>query len=142
MVANTYDEDIEILKYSGPKQIAQMLFEVVRSDTAKILDADCSTGLLAQTGWEVAADKNVRLKLTGLDLTQAMLDQASKKHLYENLLQADLNTCLPFFENHFGFLTTGAPCPAHHWGPSVLPNIFKCVEVGALASSAFDGTDT
>lgn len=130
--SNTYDKDIGNLKYSGPKHITQMLFEAVRSDTIEILDAGCGTGLLAPTVCEVAADKNVSVKLTGLDYSQAMLDQASKKNLYENLVQADLNMSLPFPENHFDFFIAGALFLAHHCGPSVLPNIFKCVKVGGF----------
>lgn len=75
----------EKLAYQTPKVIRQCLEEHIRFDTPKrILDVGCGTGLCAPFL------KPWTQRLTGVDLSQKMLDIAKDKALYHTLHKGDI----------------------------------------------------
>ncbi|MEM7081150.1 MAG: methyltransferase domain-containing protein [Pseudomonadota bacterium] len=87
-----YDADVTDERYAGPITIADMaarLYPTATSsdkthpetvDTARVLDAGCGTGLVG-----VALHQVGFRRLTGVDLSQNMVDLAARTNVYETL---------------------------------------------------------
>lgn len=84
--AATYDADLSARGYHTPKRIAEALSRFVGPDTT-VLDFGCGTGV---SGLALRAQGFVHLH--GTDVTQAMLDQAAAKEVYEKLWLSDVMT--------------------------------------------------
>ena len=86
--ANSFDRKLEILGYRAP----QLVTDAVRSQlklndgTLNILDAGCGTGLCGPLL------KPLAKKLTGVDLSQNMLNLAKERKCYDDLIHDDLAT--------------------------------------------------
>lgn len=86
--AATYDSDHSEWGWRGPDLVATATVRNVRASgrAATILDAGCGTGMvgvaLRSAGWKGA--------LIGLDLSQGMLDEASKSGAYDQLIKCSL----------------------------------------------------
>jgi predicted TPR repeat methyltransferase len=88
--AADYDENLHGLGYRVPELIASLLddrFERPRGEFA-ILDAGCGTGLCGPTLRAYAS------RLTGVDLSPAMLKRARSSRLYDDLIQSELTVHL------------------------------------------------
>ena len=73
------------LEYKIPKLIAEIILRDSNSDSlGSIIDLGCGTGLL---GAEI---KQFCKHLGGLDLSQKMLDEATKKGIYDDLIKQDI----------------------------------------------------
>ena len=83
--AKNYDKDME-LDYSwlGPEYTVKFLTKYVKN-TEKILDAGCGTGIIG----ELLHQKKFN-NITGIDLSQKMLEEAEKKQVYSQLLHLSL----------------------------------------------------
>lgn len=77
---------VKRLKYDTPNSLASMTNDALGSQVKfeSVLDLGCGTGL---TG-AVFADMSKRL--TGVDISSGMLEQAQKKNLYEPLINDDM----------------------------------------------------
>ena len=78
--AATYEDEITASGYATPQRCAAALAAFSRDKTQPILDFGCGTGLsgaaLKLAGFEV---------IDGIDLSEAMLDQARHKGIYRHL---------------------------------------------------------
>ncbi|HEY6254299.1 MAG TPA: methyltransferase [Xanthobacteraceae bacterium] len=82
--APRFDESLQHLDYRGPQLLAQALGAVTRAAGramrfSAMLDLGCGTGLSG------AALRATVDRLTGVDLSAAMIDQARRKSLYDRL---------------------------------------------------------
>ena len=88
--AKSYDAEVSGNGYATPKRCAEALKAVTDDLSQPILDFGCGTGLsgsaLSLAGFRV---------IDGLDLTQEMLDIASKKSLYRTLALSDPDVEFP-----------------------------------------------
>lgn len=85
--AGDYDDDtVGRFGYVAPKLTAKALAQVQDDTSARILDAGCGTGLVGEALLDLKF-KNI----DALDYSQAMLDEAGKKDVYNKLMQADLS---------------------------------------------------
>ncbi len=76
---------IDDLGYRAPTQLADLLRRLTSQDSlGDVLDLGCGTGLMG------AALAGQVTRLTGVDLSEPMLDQARIKGVYDSLIQADL----------------------------------------------------
>jgi tRNA (cmo5U34)-methyltransferase len=75
-----YDEHM-INEVHGCKEGYVKMAELLPQDATEILDLGCGTGLELE---EIFKTKPF-IKVTGIDLTQAMLDKLKQKHPYKNL---------------------------------------------------------
>lgn len=75
---------LEVLHYDTPRMLAELLDPYRIGTEADTLDLGCGTGLCA------AYLKPYSRTLTGVDLSQKMLEQAANRHLYDRLACADL----------------------------------------------------
>lgn len=90
--ADSFETVLEKLQYRVPALIKSKLRErSLLPDRGEVLDAGCGTGLcgafLAKKG----------IQLTGVDLSQGMLDQAETTGFYDKLVRADL---IKFMSEH------------------------------------------
>ncbi|OHE58523.1 MAG: hypothetical protein A2X71_02320 [Thiobacillus sp. GWE1_62_9] len=78
------------LSYKGPELIHAAVMDVLGSDFEKkdILDLGCGTGLCAPLFKERA------LKLSGVDLSEMMVDAARRRGLYDHLTLGDITVAL------------------------------------------------
>ena len=83
--ADNFDRDlVENLKYRTPVLIADAIKRHASSDPLDILDLGCGTGLV---GDHVHALKR---SLTGIDLSENMLQKAQQRQIYDRLICSDL----------------------------------------------------
>lgn len=87
--ASSFESTLLKLRYSGPQALSETLqgpaFSGVAFDT---LDLGCGTGLNG------ASLKAVSARLTGVDLSQGMLDLAQQKSLYDDLVKSEISAFL------------------------------------------------
>lgn len=88
--ADTFDESLQSLGYHGLALVATLLQAagLTLDKQLNILDAGCGTGLSASTLRPFAAH------LTGVDLSQAMVDKARQRGGYDVLVVAELTDYL------------------------------------------------
>lgn len=84
--AKVYDRDLSNVEYQQPSRCAAALKQQVDNNIS-ILDVGCGTGLSGLALKEAGFNK-----IDGCDLSQGMLDKASKLMLYNDLFTCDLNT--------------------------------------------------
>ena len=96
--ANSYDQQLQHgLRYVAPATIAQMLSMAESDHTVRVLDVGCGTGLVG-----VSLSKMGFVHLDGLDFSSQMLNEARKKGVYRELIQADLNQSLDLTPSTYG----------------------------------------
>ncbi len=104
-----YEQDLCAMGYRIPAVIATVFTRFVEIDTAPILDAGCGGGIqmepLVMLGYG---------PITGIDLSEGMLEIARRKGLYEELRQMTLGERLDFPDNHFAaVISSGTITPKH-----------------------------
>lgn len=94
LFADDFDEVLSQLEYNGPKRVKEILkqADVPEGESWNVLDAGCGTGLIAPVLRPYAETEG---RLTGVDASSRMLDQARSKVLYDALEQADILEYLP-----------------------------------------------
>ncbi len=88
--AGHFDEKLRSLSYRGPDWIATLLgrHSGTPSGEGRVLDACCGTGLCGPVLRPFAA------VLEGIDLSQAMLERARERNVYDRLDKAELQSWL------------------------------------------------
>jgi predicted TPR repeat methyltransferase len=88
--AASFESKLERLSYRAPTLVAAMLADagVEQAEALDILDAGCGTGLCGPLLLPYAR------RLTGVDLSEQMLTRAREKHVYDELVQAELTEYL------------------------------------------------
>ena len=107
--SNDYESDLCAMGYRIPAMIAAVFTRFVALDTALILDAGCGGGIqseaLAMLGYG---------PITGIDLSEGMLDIARDKGIYAELHQMTLGEQLDFSDDTFAaVLSSGTITPKH-----------------------------
>jgi predicted TPR repeat methyltransferase len=98
--ADSFDNVLGRLKYSGPQLVQNYLATLNLPATGlRVLDLGCGTGLVGEKTIPYA-----RL-LVGVDLSQAMLDQSSEKHIYHQLHRSDISEFLRATEDQYDLIT-------------------------------------
>ena len=72
-------------------------------------------------------------ELTGVDISQGMLEVAERKKVYQKLICADLNETLQLPQSHFGGMISAGTFTHGHLGPEVLFHLFSLARPGAHA---------
>ncbi len=80
LFAEGYEQTMSDIKYHLPDEMASFLGPV----TGTIIDLGCGTGLLGEK------IKSAQNHLTGVDISAKMLEKAEQKHIYDQLVQADI----------------------------------------------------
>lgn len=101
--AGDFEDVLHNLDYRAPQLIAEELetrFGAPYYKKMRILDAGCGTGLCGDFLKKYAR----RWQLYGVDISEKMLEIAKRKKVYDKLLQADIETCLPRKHNFFDLI--------------------------------------
>ena len=97
--AESYDSGFAVSKgYDYPRLIAEYFVVRVGPDQSPILDIGCGSGLVGVS----LREKSWSSVLTGVDISQGMLEVAERKKVYERLICSDLNEILKLPQSHFG----------------------------------------
>lgn len=81
--AGTFDQKlVDVLQYDAPEQMVRLVAPL-RRHFSQTLDLGCGTGLAARHLAPLSG------RLTGVDVSGRMLEQASKRELYANLVKAE-----------------------------------------------------
>jgi len=100
--ANSFDRKLEILGYRAPQLVSDAAKSQFESDegTLNILDAGCGTGLCGPLLRPLAQ------KLTGVDLSQNMLNLANDRKCYDDLAHDDLVTYIDQFNSEYDVIVS------------------------------------
>lgn len=93
-----YDDTLKHWKYPCPAESAKFLKELAGGDKGSIavLDAGCGTGMTGEA-MNAAGFKNI----TGIDISDASLEQSKTKGVYAALRKADMDKALDFADDAF-----------------------------------------
>lgn len=87
--ASNFENVLGRLKYCGPQLVGDYLATLdLLAYSLSVLDLGCGTGLMGEVLTPYA------YKLVGVDLSQAMLDKAAAKQLYQELHKSDISKFL------------------------------------------------
>jgi len=100
--ASAFDQRLHDLEYRAPELVAELLGRQQADATAslRILDAGCGTGLCAPLLRPYAS------RLTGVDLSGAMLDRARQRGGYDDLVKAELTAFLAQAQGSFDIIVS------------------------------------
>lgn len=125
--AETFENVLGRLKYSGPRLVRDHLAALdIPAASLSVLDLGCGTGLVGEVLQPHARD------LVGVDLSQAMLDQAVAKHLYRRLHRADLVGFLRASRDRYDLVTCMDTLPYFGELDEVLALIRRNLETGGM----------
>jgi predicted TPR repeat methyltransferase len=84
--AASFESKLQKLSYRAPRLVAAMLEDagLPASKALDVLDAGCGTGLCGPLVAPYAR------RMTGVDLSAGMLEQAKEKHVYDELIKGEL----------------------------------------------------
>lgn len=93
-LAETFDDYLQELEYSGPERIRDGIAQHLRSSQPRaVVDLGCGTG------WCAPILKPLASRLVGVDLSRGMLEQARALELYDELVEAEM---VAFLTSHPG----------------------------------------
>jgi predicted TPR repeat methyltransferase len=126
--AGSYDQQLEReLRYVAPAVIAQMLSTAEPDHTARVLDIGCGTGLVG-----VSLSKLGFIHVDGLDMSSQMLNEARRKGVYRELIQADLNESLDLISSTYGAAISCGTFTHGHVDANALDRIAPLLKPGAI----------
>ncbi len=126
--AGSYDQQLERgLRYVAPTVIAEMLSVAEPDHTVRVLDVGCGTGLVG-----VSLSKLGFVHLDGLDFSSQMLDEARRKGVYRELIQADLNESLDLAPSTYGAAISCGTFTHGHVDAKALDRIAPLLKPGAI----------
>jgi len=107
--AENYERDLFAMGYRLPGIIAAVFTRYVTTLDVPILDAGCGGGVQAEPLAHIGYNN-----LTGIDLSQGMLDIARAKNIYTSLRQMTLGEHLDYADNQFAaVISAGTITPGH-----------------------------
>lgn len=126
--AGDYDRDtVGRFGYVAHKNAADVLCAALPDGPARILDAGCGTGLVA----EELVQKG-HADLDALDFSAEMLAEAEKKGLYKRLMQADMSKPLPIDTNAYDAVICVGTFTYGHVDPAGLDELIRITRPGGL----------
>jgi len=147
-----YDQDVQNEAYCGPEYIAAYLdllpkengkFLNLRNPALEIIDAGCGTGLVG-----LALSRKGYNNIDGFDLSDGMVEEASKTEAYRNLTSGcDMNQRIEAYpDNHYDAAVNCGVFTLGHVPPTALEEMIRFTKPGGLVvvstrKSYYDSTD-
>ncbi len=127
--ASDYDRDTrDEFGYVGYRICADLMQKHLQGGIEeRILDAGCGTGLVAEI---LSAQGYVNMD--GLDYSREMLDEAGKKDVYKQLIQADLTRPMDIADSSYDALVCAGTLTYGHVGPDVFDEFLRVVKPGGI----------
>jgi len=124
--AGDYDRDtLDTMGYVGPHVAVKMLDYHLDSKSCRVLDAGCGTGLVGEhlnrMGYE---------NVDAMDYSEAMLDEAEKKGVYNQLMRDDMNHTLGIPDDHYDATICVGTFTYAHVGPHALDELVRVTRPG------------
>ena len=125
--AKTYDQDfVEETKYIYPRKIRDVLNLRAEAKDLTIADIGCGAGLI---GTELQGGKWV---IDGFDISAGMLEEASKKGVYRDLIRLDLKNEKEYPSTKYSAVVSCGSFTLGHLGPDVLKKMLTLCADQAL----------
>ena len=138
--ADTYDEDFIAAKgYVGYLNAAKFFLEQEGRLDGPVLDVGCGTGVVG-----IALRDGGIAAVDGIDISEAMLDQARDKKAhdgtlaYTHLIQADLTETIAIESNTYAGIVSAGTFTHGHLGPESLDELWRVAAPGAVCSIAIN----
>jgi len=138
--AITYDKDMTQHEFTAPRLVAEAVARRLKPDhianpqeslsNMAIVDAGCGTGLV---GVELA--KLGAKAIDGLDISQGMLNVASKTGAYRTFEIADLTGTLPFADGTYDVVTCCGTFTHGHLGPEPLEEFLRVAKISGIVAA-------
>lgn len=132
--AHRYEQEIEALGYSTPKHIARMTLELLGANnisTARILDAGCGTGLVA----DHLLNLGFKGTLDGFDGGAKMVEIAAKKNIYsrvETMFLVRGKESVDFESSKYDACVASGVFTMGHVYPTALKELIRCLKPGGI----------
>ena len=125
--AKTYDQDFaEGTKYIYPQAICEILRVRSAARDLTIADIGCGTGLIG------VHLHNRKWLIDGFDISAGMLEEASKKRVYRDLIRLDLNNEKDYPSILYSAVVSCGTFTLGHLGPDVLKKMLALCADQAL----------
>ena len=122
--AATYDDSFGTAwGFIAPQKIAELYLAENNNDTP-ILDIGAGTGLVTEHLPNLTVD--------ALDITPQMLEIASAKNIYRDLIEGDLLGTLPIDDEMYAGVISCGTFTHGHVGPACFPELLRVTKSGAL----------
>ena len=126
--AARYDQDVnDTWGYSGPERTSCWLRRYLAPGGARVLDAGCGTGLVA-----IALSKGGFMRIDGVDYSTAMLAEAAKKNVYQQLQKMNMNAALPIDAGAYDGVTCVGTFTSAHVVPEALHELVRVTRLGGI----------
>ena len=126
MWAPYYDKELTDNQYVTPFRCAQILNDLIYDKEVKILDVGCGTGLSG-----TALRKFGFYQIDGLDFSKEMLKIASKKKIYNSLLNLDLKNLSKLNKRYEVIIASGVISPDHA-NPEIIKSAYSILDKKGL----------
>ncbi len=134
--AVSYDETMTSgLGYLSPATAAKLLTANMANKSDRILDVGAGTGLVGKQ----LANLGHGL-IDGIDYSAEMLEQAAATGLYDNLIEADLNTPVAISDRTYQGLVCVGTFTYGHVGAGCLDELFRIMKPGGYFVAAIRKT--
>ena len=126
--ADEYDHQmIDVLGYTSPITVAQLLCDYLPDKNARIFDIGCGTGLtckfLHQQGYD---------HLDGVDLSPDMVRVAQDRNIYRHVRVADVNQPFAIVGGSYDAVVCSGTFTHGHVGSEPLDEIFRVLKPGGI----------
>ncbi len=126
--ADEYDHQmLEVLGYTSPITIAQLLCDYLPDKNARIFDIGCGTGLtckfLHQQGYT---------HLDGVDLSPDMVRVAQDRNIYRQVMIANVNQPFAIVGSSYDAVISSGTFTHGHVGSEPLDEIFRILRPGGI----------
>ena len=124
--AKTYENDFASeMDYILPNRVAQIFLDM--GGTGPVLDVGAGTGLAGQALARLGIHP-----IDAIDLSDAMLDVASKKKIYRNLFTSDITQPIATSNYSYQGVISSGTFTHGHVGPSAIDNLLSVARGGAF----------
>jgi SAM-dependent methyltransferase len=134
--ADSYDADLAGMAWLAPAAAAARC-HVWAGHEAVILDAGCGTGQVGLELHRLEQAAASRCRLVGFDLSDAMLAEARRRGVYDELRQGSLLDPLPFAPGTFDAVVSVGVFTFGHVGPEALGGLAAVVRPGGHVTMTF-----
>jgi predicted TPR repeat methyltransferase len=125
--AANYDADMQSIGYVHPAVMAALVARHVKNTEAAILDAGVGTGTIGSL-LHILGYRN----LSGIDMSQGMLDRASARKVYSNLHLGTLGEALNFKTGQFDAIVSTGTFTTGHAPASAFDELTRITKPGGL----------
>ena len=123
--AEGYEQDVLGYGYTTPAIITGLLGRHIGTGAGSVLDAGAGTGMMGEVLKPLGYTE-----LSGIDLSENMLDLARKKNVYKDLQRMELGEKLDFPDNNFAAVVAAGVFSPGHAPPGSFDELVRVTKPG------------